>query len=128
MVLIPFFLWRLFFLALSANFALAASDIVDGQFNGIGLPPEMLTMEAVANGLEAFGWLVVFALSWTSRRSASARMAVFLGGFLFFDVITTFVLPMPLPPYFLVWGTVLVVVQLLGARYLFKEDADATNV
>ncbi len=111
---------------LAVNFGLGAADIAAGDFDDIGLPPEMIVMEAVANGFESAGWFTVFIWSWTERREAAARLATILGGFLFFDVVTTFVLAMPIPPYFLVWGTGLVILELIGARYLFKEVDDGS--
>ncbi|MAB12324.1 hypothetical protein [Parvibaculum sp.] len=121
MILVPFLLWRFFFLVLAVNYGMTVQTILAGEFDHTGLPAAMTTMEAVANGVEAFGWLLVFVLSWTGRRQGAARIAVFLAGLLFFDVVTTFILPMPLPPYFLAWGTVLVGVELLGARALYRE-------
>jgi hypothetical protein len=117
----PFFLWCAFFLVLALNFASTVLAIMGGDFDRTGLPPEMTIMEAVANGFAALGWAAVLISALFKRYLTAARLAVFLAGFFFFDVITTFVLPMPLPPYFLIWGSAVAGLMLLGARHLQKE-------
>lgn len=84
-----------------------------GAFDTIGLVGPMVQMEAVANGYSALGWATAFALSFTSLALLAPRIIYVLAGMMWFDVLTTWPLDMPLPDGFLYWGSVVVLIQLL---------------
>ncbi len=87
--------------------------IAQGQFDTIGLVGPMVRMEAVANGFSALGWAIVLGLSFTIHLKTAGHIAYILAGMLWFDVLTTWRLEMPLPPYFLWWGSAVAALQLL---------------
>lgn len=104
-----------FFAALQvASYADTVRNIALGAFDNIGLAAPMIRMEAVGNGLSAMGWAVVLMLSASERGTTAGRVAYVLAGMMWFDVLTTWRLDMPLPPYFLWWGSAVVALQLLA--------------
>lgn len=118
-------LWRLLLLVFGANFLSSALAIAAGDFDGAGLPSEMMAMEFWANLACGLGWLTALALSFGRPSPAAPVLAVLLAGDFFFDVITTWPLDMPLPPGFLLWGSAAVGLQLLAARWLARRMLDA---
>lgn len=119
--------WRLFFLLLSLNFLATVASILAGDFDKVGLPTRMLPMEIFNNGVEAVLWFSVFVLSLAKKPRWAAELCVFLAGFLWFDVLTTHPLVMPIPPGFLWWGTALVLVMLVAGRKLVMRRIYATD-
>ncbi len=117
--------WRLFFVVLALNFLLAVGALLAGDYDHIGLPPRMQPMEIVNNGLEALAWLAVSLLSLTRHPRFAPELAVFLAGFLWFDVLTTHVLSMPIPAGFLWWGSAACALMVMGGRHLAIRRADA---
>ena len=117
-------LWRLLLLAFGVNFLSSALSIAAGEFDGTGLPPAMMAQEFWANLFCGLGWLVVLGLSFARHSPAAPALAVFLAGAFFFDVATTWPLDMPLPPGFLLWGSAVVGLQLLVARWLARRHGD----
>ena len=93
----------------------AVRTIALGAFDTIGLPGPMIRMEAVANGFSALGWTVALAISFTSLAALTPRIIYVLAGMMWFDVLTTWPLDMPLPDGFLYWGTVVAAVQAVIA-------------
>ena len=114
-------LWRLLFALLTVSFADSTMQIGLGHFDAIGLPAEMVSMERVGNAMEASGWAIVFLLSFRQNPLFAPELCLFLSGMLFFDVQTTWPLDMPLPPYFIAWGSVLALVQALAGFSLLKK-------
>ncbi|MCF6214860.1 MAG: hypothetical protein L3J58_01650 [Emcibacter sp.] len=114
-------LWKLLFLFLAVSFADSAAQIALGAFDDVGLPPEMVVMEEVGNAFAAVGWFVVLILSFRKNPLIAPELSWFLAGMFFFDIQTTWPLDMPLPPYFLVWGTVLVFIQIAAGFSLLKK-------
>ncbi|OGB21354.1 MAG: hypothetical protein A3I66_04670 [Burkholderiales bacterium RIFCSPLOWO2_02_FULL_57_36] len=110
--------WRALFLVLTVNFLATVGAILAGDFDEAGLPPRMLPMEIFNNGIEALLWLAVLVLSLMKRPRIAPELCVFLAGFLWFDVLTTHPLVMPLPPGFLWWGSALAVIMLVAGRTL----------
>lgn len=111
-------------LALALNYLLAAISIASGDFDRIGLPAVMITMEFWGNLLQGFGWIVVL-IAWRGSRSpAGAALAAFMAGMFFCDVLTTWPLDMPLPPGFLYWGSAAALLQLGIARLVLGAGAD----
>ncbi len=119
--------WRTLFLLLAANFAASVAAIVAGDFDKVGLPARMLSMEIFTNGVEAVLWFSVAVLSLMKKPHVAAELVVFLAGFLWFDVLTTHRLVMPIPPGFLWWGSALVVLMLVAARKLVARRIYATD-
>ncbi|MBA4306910.1 MAG: hypothetical protein C0429_09270 [Sphingopyxis sp.] len=95
-----------------ASYADTVRNIALGSFDKIGLAAPMIRMEAVANGLSAAGWATVLTLSLLGNGVAAGRIAYGLAGMMWFDVLTTWRLDMPLPPHFLLWGSAVVMLQL----------------
>jgi hypothetical protein len=87
-------------------------SIARGAFDTIGLVGPMVRMEAVANGFSALGWAVALALTFTTLAPLAGRLVFILAGMMWFDVLTTWPLDMPLPDGFLYWGSIVVLVQL----------------
>ena len=116
-------LWRALFALLALSFSDSSLQIELGHFDDIGLPAAMVSMERVGNAAEAAGWAIVFILSFAKNPLIAPELCLFLAGMLFFDVHTTWPLDMPLPPYFLVWGSVLAAVQILAGLSLYKKRA-----
>ena len=87
-------------------------SIALGAFDTIGLVGPMVRMEAVANGYSALGWATALALSFTSLAPLASRLIYALAGMMWFDVLTTWPLDMPLPDGFLYWGSAVVLIQL----------------
>lgn len=119
--------WRLFFLLASLNFAATVFAILAGDFDKAGLPSRMLPMEIFNNALEAVLWFNVLVLSLAKKPRWAAGLCVFLAGFLWFDVLTTHPLTMPIPPGFLWWGTALVIAMLVAGRKLVMRGIYATD-
>lgn len=105
-----------------ASYADTVRTIAIGGFDKIGLAAPMVRMEAVANGFSALGWAMVFGLSFTAKARMAAHIAYVLAGMLWFDVLTTWPLDMPLPPHFLWWGSAVAALQLL-AGYTLERHA-----
>lgn len=91
----------------------SVTAIAKGDFDGTGLVDAMIRMEAVANGFSALGWAVVLVLTFAGHSITAGRICYILAGMMWFDVATTWPLDMPLPPHFLVWGSVVVLLQIL---------------
>lgn len=87
-------------------------SISRGAFDTIGLVGPMVRMEAVANGFSALGWAMALALTFTSLAPLAGRVVFVLAGMMWFDVLTTWPLDMPLPDGFLYWGSAVVLIQL----------------
>lgn len=98
-------------------------SIARGDFDGTGLVDAMVRMEAVANGFSALGWGVVLALSFTQHLKAAGRICYILAGMMWFDVLTTWPLDMPLPPHFLIWGSIIVVLQSMIGWMIERQAA-----
>ena len=122
-----FWVWRALFALFFVNFAATVAAILAGDFDSTGLPPRMLPMEVVNNGVEAALWLSVAVLSLLKKPRFAAELCVFLAGFLWFDVLTTHALVMPIPPGFFWWGSALVVLMLVAGRKLLMRRIYATD-
>lgn len=118
---------RLLILLFVLNYLMAAASIAAGDFDRIGLPAAMTTMEFWANLAEGLGWLWVFVSSLRLQRPGTAAFVCFLAGMFWFDVITTWPLDMPLPPGFLAWGSAVALLQLGVARWLQVPAATAAS-
>ena len=105
-----------------ASYADTVRTIALGAFDDIGLAASMVRMEAVANGLSSTGWAAVLLLSSVGQGKIAGRIAYALAGMMWFDVLTTWRLDMPLPPYFLWWGSAVAALQLL-AGYTLERGA-----
>lgn len=108
------------------TYADTVRNIALGAFDKIGLAAPMIRMEAVANGLSSVGWASVLVLSATGQGKAAGRLAYALAGMMWFDVLTTWRLDMPLPPHFLWWGTTVVLLQLLAGS-TFERRGEASR-
>lgn len=120
-------LWRAFFLFSVVSYADTTVQIGAGAFNDAGLDPRMLIMERVGNALQSVGWVVVLVLSFRRNPLLAPELCLFLAGMLFFDVQTTWVLDMPLPPYFVVWGTLIALLQIGAYLHLSARRRKAVN-
>jgi hypothetical protein len=105
------------------SYADTVRNIAMGAFDKIGLAPAMIRMEAVANGFSAMGWSCVFILSCIGHGRMAGHLAYGLAGMMWFDVLTTWPLDMPLPPNFLVWGSAVAAVQIVVGFGLEKNAA-----
>lgn len=105
------------------SYADTVRNIALGAFDEIGLAGPMIRMEAVANGLSCIGWASVLVLSALGRGKTAGRLAYSVAGMMWFDVLTTWRLDMPLPPYFLWWGSAVVLLQLLAGYTLERAGA-----
>ncbi|UNK79593.1 hypothetical protein MNQ96_00395 [Sphingopyxis granuli] len=105
------------------SYADTVRNIALGAFDDIGLAAPMIRMEAVANGLSCIGWAAILVLSALGRGKTAGRLAYGVAGMMWFDVLTTWRLDMPLPPYFLWWGSAVVVLQLLAGYTLERAGA-----
>ncbi|MBA4306909.1 MAG: hypothetical protein C0429_09265 [Sphingopyxis sp.] len=93
-------------------FGLSTMSVLNGDFVGSDLPVAVHFDHAIANGIEALGWLIVFTL-YTSRYAFWAgRLGLFLVGMWLWDMATTLPLQMPLPPLQNVWGPLALALQL----------------
>lgn len=119
--------WRVFFVLCFLNFGATVAAILAGDFDRTGLPPRMLPMEVFNNGIEAVLWLAVAVLSLVKKPRFAAELCVFLAGFLWFDVLTTHVLVMPIPPGFLWWGSAVVLLMLVAGRKLLMRRIYTTD-
>lgn len=113
--------WRLVFALLTLDFFNATHEINVGAFDNVGLLPEVLVMQELGYALMAVGWCMVLILSFRKQTLIAPELCWFLAGMLFFDVHTTWPLDMPLPPYFALWGTAMVLIQVWAGRWLFKQ-------
>lgn len=105
------------------SFANSARSVWRGEFDAVGFPAPMLPMHAVANGLEALGWLAVLVFAQRAPAFAGA-LAFFLCGAFAFDLITTWPLEMPIPPGFAVWGSITVVAGLVASAVLLRSSTE----
>jgi len=112
-------------LLMALAYALTSWDVARGSFDTSGLPMNTLVLHAWVNGLESFGWLVIFLFGFSEGadgknfvRRHSGGLAVFLAGMWCWDMITTANLVMPVPAYQIVWGPLSVAVMLLLAYQL----------
>ncbi|UYV16573.1 hypothetical protein [Porphyrobacter sp. ULC335] len=104
-------------------------SISRGAFDTIGLVGPMVRMEAVANGFSALGWAMALALTFTSLAPLAGRVVFVLAGMMWFDVLTTWPLDMPLPDGFLYWGSAVVLIQLaIGLALDRRFGAAASGV
>jgi hypothetical protein len=87
-------------------------SISRGAFDTIGITGPMVRMEAVANGYSALGWAIALGLSFSPHAHLAPRIIYVLAGMMWFDVLTTWPLDMPLPDGFLYWGSLVVALQL----------------
>lgn len=120
--------WRLFLLFLGINFTVAVAALLNGDYDNIGLPARMQPMELVNNAIEAVLWLAVLLDSLRSRPRFGPELAVFLGGFFWFDVLTTHPLVMPIPPGFLWWGSAAVLIMLIAAQRMAMRRIYASKL
>ncbi|MBR9806418.1 MAG: hypothetical protein GYB49_04215 [Alphaproteobacteria bacterium] len=120
--------WRFLFLISILNYSDTTSIIANGGFNHVALPPEMISQEMVGNAFQSIGWSIVFILSLRRNPLFAPELCYFLGGMLFFDVQTTWTLDMPLPPGFLIWGTIVAGLHVLAGVYLATRRAAAHQV
>lgn len=105
-------LCQLFMLLQVFSYTDTVRTISRGAFDTIGLVGPMVRMEAVANGFSALGWAMALALTFTSLAPLAGRVVFVLAGMMWFDVLTTWPLDMPLPDGFLYWGSAVVLIQL----------------
>lgn len=105
----------------------SVTSIAKGDFDSTGLVDAMVRMEAVANGFSALGWGVVLALTFTPHLKAAGRICYILAGMMWFDVLTTWPLDMPLPPHFLIWGSVIVMLQLMIGWMIERQDQNLSH-
>ncbi len=115
--------WRWLLLLAALSFAFTAWSIARGDYSGVGFPPAMVPTHAVANGIEAIGWLVVFLLASARVSGVAARVAYVLCGAFGFDLLTTWPLTMPIPPGFAIWGSAALALGLLAARAIEQTSA-----
>jgi len=113
--------WRLLFALLAIDFFHATHEISIGIFDNTGLLPEMVVMQQLGNALIAVGWIMVLILSFRKHVLIAPELCWFLAGMLFFNIHTTWPLDMPFPPYFALWGTAMVLLQVWAGRWLFKQ-------
>lgn len=114
--------WKLIPVLPILAFSTSAIGVLGGGFNAAGLPDPVLPLHAWINGFEAAGWLAVLVLSFTGRSWFASRLAVFLTGMWFWDMVTTLNLDMPVPPLQIIWGPVSVFVLLLLAYELHLDS------
>lgn len=111
-----------------ASYGDTVRNIALGAFDNIGLAAPMIRMEAVANGLSCIGWATVLVLSALGQGRSAGRLAYGISGMMWFDVLTTWRLDMPLPPYFLWWGSTVVLLQLLAGYALEQGNQTKEHV
>ena len=115
-------LWKLIPIIPVLTFSFSAIGVLGGRFSSAGLPDAVLPLHAWVNAFEAIGWLAVLVLSFTGRSWFASRLAVFLAGMWFWDMVTTLNIEMPVPPLQIVWGPVSVFVMLLLAYQLHLDS------
>ena len=121
-------LCQLFMLLQVFSYTDTVRSIARGAFDTIGLVGPMVRMEAVANGFSALGWAVALALTFTSLAPIAGRIVFILAGMMWFDVLTTWPLDMPLPDGFLYWGSAVVLIQLaIGLALVRRFGAAASD-
>jgi len=113
--------WRLLFALLAIDFFHATHELSVGSFDSAGLLPEMVVMQELGSALIAVGWIMVLILSFRKHALIAPELCWFLAGMFFFNIHTTWPLDMPLPPYFALWGTVMVLIQVWAGHWLFKQ-------
>ncbi|MCP3985713.1 MAG: hypothetical protein GY723_15110 [bacterium] len=114
--------WKWLLVLPILSFANSARSVWQGEFDAVGFPAPMVPMHAVANGLEALGWLGVLVLA--SRAPAHAgAIALFLCGAFAFDLVTTWPLEMPVPPGFAIWGSIALALGLAASVALLRASA-----
>ncbi len=118
--------WRWFLVLPILSFANSARSVWQGEFDKVGFPAPMVPMHAVANALEAVGWLAVLAMA---RRAPvpAGGLALFLCGAFAFDLITTWPLDMPIPPGFAIWGSITLALGLLASGALLRTSTARTQ-
>jgi len=119
--------WQVVILLMALSFADSTYQIGIGSFDNAGFPPEMLSMEWLGNALASAGWFTVLILSFRKAPLIAPELCWVLAGMFFFDVQTTWSLDMPLPPYFLVWGSLAVAVQIAVGYSLAKRRMKFSN-
>lgn len=117
--------WRLLFVVSILSYTDTTTAILNGAFNHVTLPPEIIPQQAVGNAVQAIGWFAVLILSFRRHPLFAPELCYFLGGMLFFDVHTTWPLDMPLPPGFLYWGTIVALLHVLAGVYLGRRRSSA---
>ena len=85
-------------------------------------------MEVFNNGLEALLRLLVEALAFARHPRFAPELHVFPGGFLWLDVLTTHVLPMPVPAGVLWWGSATCIFLIAGSRHLTIRRVHADSI
>ena len=117
--------WLTLFFA--ATFGWSAVSVARGDFIGSDLPALVHFDHALANGIEALGWLIVFALYQTRHAAWSGRAGLFLIGMWLWDMTTTLPLSLPVPPLQNVWGPVTVLLQIYAILPLLRWHPQRQN-
>ncbi|MCP4002569.1 MAG: hypothetical protein GY725_00095 [bacterium] len=113
--------WRWLLLLPVLSFSNSAFSVWQGEFDTVGFPAPMVPMHALANGLEALGWLAVLVLATRAPAFAGAT-ALFLCGAFAFDLVTTWPLEMPIPPGFAIWGSIALLLGLIASVALLRAS------
>tara|TARA_R100000365_G_C2748664_1_gene81107 strand:+ start:7538 stop:7909 length:372 start_codon:yes stop_codon:yes gene_type:complete len=114
--------WKLLPVVPILTFSHSTIGFLSSDFGSAGLPDAVLPLHAWVNAFESAGWLSVLALSFTGRSWVASRLAVFLAGMWFWDMVTTLNLEMPVPPLQIIWGPVSVFAMLLLAYQLHLDS------
>lgn len=109
----------------AVTFAMSTASLLRGDFAQSDLPRIVLPQHAIANGLEALGWLAVLLLYAGKRAAIAGRIALFLIGMWLWDMVTTLPITLPVPPYQAVWGPFSLLLLIYAVQPLLHRPSNA---
>ncbi len=92
-----------------------------GLFDETGLPPKVIPLHSIANGMEGSGWFLVAILVATQRYRPASCVVSFVSGMWAWDMITTAFLPnMPVPSHYWAWGPMTILAMTVFSGVLWR--------
>lgn len=110
-----------------AIYAGSVNSLMRGDFVGSDLPENVIDLHAIANGMEALGWLLIFFLYRTRHAAIAGRIGLFLIGMWFWDMVTTLPIKVPVAPYQTIWGPASLLLLLYAIQPLLRGNPAAQS-
>lgn len=120
--------WKLIPVLPFISFSMSTVGLINGDYSRSGLPEDVIPLHIWINGVEALGWVLALWLVLTGRNGIASKLAFFLAGMWFWDMVTTIPLEMPVPPLQIIWGPVSVLLLVLFAYEANQAEANKMKV